>query len=137
MIRVWIDGAARPNPGKGGIGVVIRGDGWDYTLSEAISGKVSNNQAEYLALSRALHELIQNDLQLHDLLILSDSEMLVEQMSNCRSVDKGGAYVNTYTFCARDMGKGFTNLKFKYIPREENSEANLLASRGVKNGMGR
>ena len=131
-IYCYIDGSARPNPGKGGIGIIIRGDGWDYTLSESIPrNRITNNQAEYCALYRALVELMRNGLERHDIQILSDSQMLTEQMVGERQVDKGGQYVDTYLKC-RELAKYFTNLRFTHILREENYEANLLASEGVK-----
>ena len=131
MIKVYIDGSAKPNPGKGGIGITIQGDGWDYTISEAIPGKkVTNNLAEYEALVRALTELMKNKLEGHDIQILSDSEMLILQITGKRQVDRGGAYVSSY-LKAKQLVKCFSRLSFMYIPREENAEANLLASRGV------
>jgi len=132
-IRVNIDGSARPNPGKGGIGVVIQGDGWDYTISETCPKKrVSNNMAEYMALERALIELMKYGLINHEIEILSDSEMLVLQMLGEKKVDKG-AYVPEY-MKAKQLRRYFSNLKFKWISRDLNSEANLLASKGVTNG---
>ena len=132
MIEIWIDGAARPNPGTGGIGVVIRGDNWDYTISEACQGRVSNNQAEYKALVRALSELVENRIPTnHEILIFSDSEMLVEQMCKRRQVARGGAYVPDY-IQAMKLKLHFNNLSFQYIPREENAEADMLASKGTR-----
>ena len=131
MLKIWIDGACRPNPGKGGIGIVIRGDGWDYTISEPLDGKVSNNQAEYGALTHALIELLANGCADKEILIHSDSQMLVEQMSGNRGVDKGGKYVEAYQE-AMQLDKLFTNLMYVWIGREQNAEANLLASQGTK-----
>ena len=130
MIQTWIDGAARPNPGKGGIGVVIRGESWDYTLSEALPGKVTNNQAEYCALIAALFKLIRNKCCGKEIEVLSDSEMLVGQMTGERGVDKGGSYVPDY-LKAKNLSKYFSGIKFRWISRKENAEANLLASEGV------
>ena len=131
MIHVWVDGSAKPNPGKGGIGVVIRGDGWDYNLSESCGDRVSNNLAEYMSLTRALTELMRNEVTDSEILVYSDSLMLVEQMSDREKVDKGGAYVSEY-ITAKQLKKSFDKLSFQYIPREENFEANLLASGGTR-----
>lgn len=133
-ICCYIDGSARPNPGKGGIGIAIRGEGWDYTLSEPIpKDKVTNNFAEYFALVRALSELMKNNLTRHDIQILTDSLMLADQMSGNKEVDKGGQYVELHSR-AKLLARYFSSLKFTYIPREENGEANLLASKAVKGG---
>ena len=130
MIIVEIDGAARPNPGKGGIGIVIRGDSWDYTLSENLPGKVTNNQAEYCALIRALVELMRNNCFGKQIEVISDSEMLVSQMNYEREVDKGGSYVPNY-LKAKKLAGYFSNIKFHWVSRKENNEANLLASNAV------
>ena len=131
MISVYIDGSARPNPGKGGIGIVIQGDGWDYTISEKCGDRESNNSVEYKALCRALTELMQNKVTSKEIVVFSDSELLVEQMNGNRQVDKGGKYLDDY-MRARMLKRYFWNLKFKWISRKENAEANLLASKGTK-----
>ena len=130
MVQIWIDGAARPNPGKGGIGVVIRGESWDYTLSEKLLGKVTNNQAEYCALIAALFELIRNKCCGKEIEVLSDSSMLVGQMAEELEIDKGGSYVPDY-LKAKNLSEYFSGINFRWISRKENAEANLLASEGV------
>ena len=141
MIKIWIDGSSKPNPGKGGIGIVIRGATWDYplthgvvwdyTISEKCGDRVSNNQAEYRALNRALTELMKNECINKEIIVFSDSEMLTLQMSGEKKVDKGGAYVPDY-MKAKQLLRYFTNIKFSWIPREENAEANLLASEAIR-----
>ena len=130
MLTIYVDGAARPNPGKGGIGIVIRGDGWDYTISEPLEGKTTNNQAEYKAICRAFNELYMNELESEKITVLSDSELLVEQLNKRREVDKGGKYVEDYSK-AKKWLKVFSHTKIEWISREKNDEANLLASRAV------
>ena len=133
MISVWTDGAARPNPGKGGVGIIIRGENWDYTLSKKIDdGKVSSNEAEYSALCVALTELMKNNLINHEITVYSDAELLTLQMSGQKEVDRGGKYVKNY-LKAKEFSEYFTNLRFQWIPREENTEANMLASKALKN----
>ena len=132
-IWVHIDGGARPNPGKGSIGVVIRGGTWDYTISKSIPGNdVSNNRAEYEALLCALIELIKNRLTSHDITVYSDSEMLVEQMNGRKSIDTGGSYVRPCLKCKELLGL-FTNLSLIHIDREDNDEANMLVIKGRLN----
>ena len=130
MIRIFTDGSCRPNPGKGGIGVVIQSDNWAYTISDVCTQKCTNNLAEYLAVRRALEELINNELMDEEIVINSDSEMLVLQMTDEKKVDKGGSYVPVYNE-VKELLKKFSNVAFKWIPRCENSEANLLASKAV------
>ena len=130
-IHCFIDGCARPNPGRGGMGIVIRGNDWDYALSVGIPGRVSNNQAEYSALVHSLEELLRNQCQDKLITIFSDSLMLVEQMNGNRKVDRGGAYVDKYLE-AQSLLNNFSDLMFVWIDRGQNAEANMLASKGLK-----
>ena len=127
MIRVYIDGSARPN--RGGIGIVIRGETYDYSISEHIPEKVSNNEVEYKALNRALRELMANKLTDGEIVIYSSSRMLVEQTSGERDANQG-KYYKDYLLAIKTI-ENFSNLGFKRIPREMNSEANRLASRAI------
>lgn len=128
-ISIYVDGACKPNPGKGGIGVIFEGE-IRYTISEPCGKRVTNNQAEYRAVSRALNDLLTYHFNTKEIFLCSDSEMLVEQLNNRRMVEKG-KYLNDYLEVKRLM-KSFPNLKISWIPREMNDEANLLASKAVK-----
>jgi len=133
MITVYTDGACRPNPGKGGIGVVFEGDRMSYSISEKCEGeRLSNNQVEYIAVYRALQEILSNGFHEDTILINSDAQLIVEQLSGRQQVAKGGAYVNVYLE-VKKLLKHFPNIKLQHVPREENTEANMLASRAVKN----
>jgi ribonuclease HI len=84
---------------------------------------VTSNYAEYTALVEALKRL--KDLGVEgDVLIRSDSTLLVGQMSEGWKV-KGGMYVDKLKE-ARDLLKEFGSIRFEWIPREQNSEADLL-----------
>lgn len=134
MISVYIDGSCRPNPGKGGIGIVFEGK-MSYTISEKCLGdKLTNNECEYLAFNKALSEILSygfSTLCNEEIMVFSDSELLVLQLNGEKSVDKGGRYVAEF-LKAKELLKKFPNLKIKHIPREENRQANLLASKAVK-----
>jgi len=133
-IRVYVDGAARPNPGKGGIGVCFRGNILDYDLSEPCPGnKLTNNEVEYYAFNRALAEMLKLGFNNEEVVVSSDSEMLVLQMRKEKTVSAGGAYVPQYQRACQ-LIRHFPNLTVIHIPREQNSEANLLASRALKKG---
>jgi len=59
-----------------------------------------------------------------DVLIKSDSKLLVGQMSEGWKV-KGGMYVEKLK-AVRDLLKEFGSVRFEWIPREQNQEADLL-----------
>lgn len=55
-IQVWTDGGCRPNPGPGGLGVVIVDQGVQRELAEYL-GPSTNNIAELSAILRGLQEV--------------------------------------------------------------------------------
>ena len=132
MLKVWVDGACRPIPGKGGIGVLFEGDRMSYSISEKLPGdKLTSNHVEYLAFNRALTEIMVYGFSNEEIIVHSDSKLLVLQLTNQESVDKGSAYLSSY-IKAKELVKHFPRLTIKHIPRSSNSEANLLASKGTR-----
>ena len=113
------------NPGTGTYGYTIYEGEKKLAEGEGLAGyNVTNNYAEYTALVEALRKL--RELRAEgDILIRSDSQLLVGQMSKGWEV-KGGAYVRKFKE-ARDLLKGFGSITFEWIPREQNEEADLLS----------
>ena len=53
-VEIYIDGAARGNPGESGIGVLIKDENGKTSEIKKYLGTLTNNQAEYTALITAL-----------------------------------------------------------------------------------
>lgn len=78
--KLYIDGAARNNPGPAGAGVYIVKNNELFLKKGFFLGNKTNNQAEYLALLLGLH-ILKPHVQSHDaVLIISDSLLLVRQI---------------------------------------------------------
>jgi putative autoinducer-2 (AI-2) aldolase len=120
MIEVFTDGRAEPNPGLGTYGYVVYEDGRRTHSEHGLAGHgVSNNYAEYLCLVKALERLeVSRD---EEITVFSDSTLLVNQMAG-RWKFKGGAYANKYLE-AKELARRFSKLRFEWIPREKNAEA--------------
>jgi ribonuclease HI len=73
-IKIYTDGAARGNPGKGGYGAVLL---WQNHKKELSQGYrfTTNNRMELMAVIAALESLKKNNL---DLVIYSDSNYVVK-----------------------------------------------------------
>jgi ribonuclease HI len=124
-VTVYVDGLAMPsNPGTGTYGFVIY-DGTRKLADESgLAGlEVTSNYAEYTALTEALKKLKELGIE-GDVLIRSDSTLLVGQMSEGWKV-KGGMYVEKLKE-AKDLMKEFGSIRFEWIPREQNTDADLL-----------
>jgi ribonuclease HI len=125
LVDVWIDGACAGNPGKMGIGIVIRCK--DEIIKYSISlGNGTNNLAEYYALFIALSEL--KHLHIKSAHLYSDSILLVKQING------------EYKVRDENIKKLYIKIKhlltpsmiLRWIPREENKDADYLAKRAIK-----
>lgn len=124
-VTAYIDGLAQPrNPGTGTYGFVVYEGERRLTEGSGLAGYVvTSNFAEYTALVEALKKLRAMGIE-GDVLVRSDSKLLVGQMSEGWKV-KGGGYVGKLKE-ARDLLKGFGSVRFEWIPRMQNAEADLL-----------
>jgi ribonuclease HI len=84
---------------------------------------VTSNFAEYTALAEALKKLKALRIK-GDVIVRSDSKLLVGQLSEGWKV-KGGMYLDKLKE-ARELLKEFGSVRFEWIPREKNQEADLL-----------
>src|SRR5207245_1594001 len=71
---------SRGNPGEAAFAYVIAGSSAEPIEEAGCLGKMTNNQAEYTALIRALRHARELGTD-HRLLIHSDSELMVKQMN--------------------------------------------------------
>ena len=124
-ITVYIDGLSEPsNPGTGTYGYLIYDGENRLAEGSGLAGHdVTSNFAEYTALEQALRRLKSLGIE-GDVLIRSDSQLLVGQMSAGWKV-KGGMYVEKLKE-VRELLKDFGSVQFEWIPREKNEEADIL-----------
>jgi ribonuclease HI len=122
----YVDGGSRGSPGPSGIGVVISGCASGPIRIAKWIGHQDNNVAEYVALMEALQCAL--SLKAKALHVYSDSEVVVRQMRGeytCRS-----SRLYSLHWTCRKLARA---LKFSisHVPREDNKEANGLASRAA------
>jgi probable phosphoglycerate mutase len=114
--KAYVDGAARSNPGGGGIGVVLhRPEGDPIEISEWIATGDSN-YAEYAALLVAL--AISARHQVSSLHVLSDSQVVVRQISG-RYRCQSPALRPIHDRC-QELIRGFEVFSIAHISREQN-----------------
>lgn len=121
-----MDGLAEPtNPGLGTYGYVICRDSKKLKSGHGFVGqKVTNNVAEYAALIEALLFLKSAGLD-ESIVVKSDSKLLVNQMLG-KWKTKKGQYLENYGR-AKQLAGQMKSINFKWIPREENEEADRLS----------
>jgi len=124
-VTVFIDGLAQPrNPGTGTYGFIIYDGPEKLAEGSGLAGyEVTSNYSEYAALEQALSRL--KSLRVEgDVLIKSDSKLLVGHLSSGWKV-KGGMYVEKLK-AVKELLREFGSVRFEWIPREQNQEADLL-----------
>ena len=127
-LEVYIDGASSGNPGPAGVGVVICSDGRVIKNISEYIGRATNNIAEYTALIYALQEAL--ILKAGSLAISTDSELLYRQIKKIYKVRNPD--ISVLYNQALHLMSAFREVSIRHIPREQNTGADKLATRAVK-----
>ena len=126
-LTIYSDGAAIPNPGPSGIGVVLYDEkgGVVAEISKYI-GKSTNNKAEFTALIAGLEEALRLGASGVDLKL--DSELLVRQLQGTYRSKKMKQH---YEQIRRLLGE-FESYTVEHIPRESNKQADALSKKAIR-----
>lgn len=128
LLRVFIDGASRGNPGEAGFGVHVEAeDGGQVAGFYGYLGTASNNVAEYEALLHALRWALRHGLT--RLEVFSDSELVVRQMNGQYKV-KHPDMVPRHRE-AQTLLRRFERARVAHVRREQNKHADRLANQAV------
>lgn len=85
---------------------------------------MTNSVAEYEALVKCLKKLLADHLNEEEVIIYSDSEMLVGQMLGHMKANKGEYLL--HFFKAKELAQSFTHIKYQWVSRNFNKEADSL-----------
>lgn len=136
ILTVNTDGGSRGNPGKAGIGIVIK-----KNLNEIVAkhgeaiGVATNNVAEYRAVVKAL-ELVSTYLKkgnkVSKINFLLDSLLVVSHLNGVWKIkDKT---LLGYCIKIKEQEKKIgVPISFSHIPREQNKEADFLVNAALDN----
>ncbi|RJO60694.1 MAG: reverse transcriptase-like protein [Dehalococcoidia bacterium] len=130
MIVVYCDGLCEPlNPGgTATYGWVAYRDGQKLREDCAMvcSGpEATNNVAEYSAVIFALKWLLENGRESEKIVVCSDSQLCIYQLTGDYAVRSGR--IRPLYEQARALARKFKFLEFRWVPREENKEADALS----------
>jgi ribonuclease HI len=90
---------------------------------------MTNNVAEYAAAGAAIKAAL-DTVRCPDLLVCGDSMLVIRQMTGEWGV-KGGAYVPVRERLVALVNRCSFSLSWRWIPREENAEADALSMRAL------
>lgn len=126
--QLFVDGAARGNPGPAGAGVYCVSGGQVVAEYGYYLGIKTNNQAEYLALLLGIFHLVQKMQRGDELIVYSDSQLMVRQMMGMYKI--ADPILKTYADAAKKVLYDY-QVTYVHVEREHNKKADLLANRGV------
>ncbi len=122
--RACFDGGSRGNPGTAGAGAVL------YDPSGAVAwrgseplGQGTNNEAEYRAAAMVIREASRRGIR--EIELCGDSKLVIQQLSGKWKIKEPRLKVLADEFMGLSSGMSVT---YRWIPREENSEADRLAN---------
>jgi ribonuclease HI len=122
--QAWFDGSALPNPGRIGLGAVLRGPGGqqlEYS-GMAVDGGC-NNEAELLALGKAL-EMARASGARH-LVVRGDSDFAVRHLRG--EAHTSVAHLHALIRQMQPLLAGFDSVRLEWIPRHRNPDADRLS----------
>jgi len=126
-IEIYIDGAARGNPGNSGIGVLIRETQDKQREIKKYLGTKTNNQAEYTALITALESA--KDLKDKRIKIYTDSLLVANQVNGLWKVKH--PEIIPLNKQAKLLLENYKSITIQHVPRELNREADRLANLAI------
>ncbi len=126
--KLFTDGGARGNPGPAAYGYVLEAEDGTVLAShgEAI-GTATNNVAEYRALIAGLEKAL--ELELDDVDVVSDSELLVKQMTGEYRVKN--ETLQELSSQARRLARRLRNVSYQAVRREHNELADRLVNEAL------
>jgi ribonuclease HI len=123
----WFDGATRPNPGKMGIGGLLKSpDGRTIEISFA-AGHGDSNEAEYLALIAVLKEAVH--IQPEKLVVYGDSQVVIGQMNS--QIGSGTNNLEALSEQAKKLISQLNAVSLQWTTRKKNAAADALSQRGL------
>lgn len=125
--EIYIDGASRGNPGKSGLGVLIKDKQGNIHKIKKFLGTLTNNQSEYKALIAALEAA--KELKKNRLKIYTDSLLLTNQINGNWRVSN--PQITALHREAKGLITGFKHVEVNHVPRELNREADKLANEAI------
>ena len=129
LLKLYVDGASRGNPGPAAGGIVLtNAEGAILAERGCFFGESTNNVAEYNALLRGLE--LAGQFAPDRLEIFADSELVVRQITGAyrvKSPDLAPLHERAQTALLR-----FDNWQITHIPRSRNARADELADLAIK-----
>lgn len=128
LVIIYSDGASRGNPGPAGIGAVLvdQNENVIAEMSEGI-GTATNNEAEYIALAKALEAA--EKLGARRVQVYTDSQLMARQLTGEYAVRSDR--LRPLAIRVQELRRGFEFCAIAHVGRVMNSRADELAKKGI------
>ena len=134
-IIIYTDGGSRGNPGPSAIGVVYKNQKGETIkeYSEYLGDNLTNNEAEYRGVIIALKKfksIFGKELaKKSEIEMRADSELMISQLTGKFKISNEN--IAKFFIEVWNLKTEFLSIKFKYIPREKNKEADKLVNQAL------
>jgi ribonuclease HI len=129
LLQIYTDGASRGNPGAAAFAYVISREGEDDIEEADCIGRMTNNQAEYTALVRALEHALELG-EGYRVVVHSDSELMVKQVNGeyrVKNEELRPLYERARELCGRFKG----GVDMVHVRRGANARADALCNEAL------
>ena len=124
------DGGSRGNPGKAGVGIVVRNENNEIIKEHCERiGVKTNNEAEYYALIKALE--LAGDYSGEEVLVYMDSELVIRQLNGEYKV-KAEHLLSLFEE-VKELERKFEKIVYKNVSREDKFQ--VIADRLVNEAL--
>jgi ribonuclease HI len=131
-ISIFCDGGSRGNPGPAAYGFVVFSNTKKIYEEGKTLGVQTNNFAEYSAVINALRYIVSSKHRLSSIKFFLDSKLVVEQLSGKWKIKNENLRSLCHTIKTLEYSLGMP-ITYKHIPREKNTEADLLVNKALDN----
>lgn len=127
-LHIFVDGAARGNPGPAGIGVALLNEkGKTVAEIEKYIGEATNNVAEYLGVIYGLQEAVHKKAR--KAVLHLDSQLIARQLKGEYKVKDRN--LKKFFDLALNLFREFDKVEVVEISREKNKQADSLANKAI------
>lgn len=132
-VQIYCDGGARGNPGPGACAFVVIKDNKIVYKEAKYLGRITNNVAEYNGVINALRWLQENNSYSH-IQFYMDSQLVVNQLNGIYKI-KNDNLKKLRTIISVLEKEIHSDLKYKYIPRENNKLPDKLLNKEIDENL--
>lgn len=125
MAKILFDAATKGNPGRSACAVVVKEESERHVFTHDL-GEMDNHSAEWAAMLHALEHA--RELQVSNALLYTDSKLIED------SINRGNVKnlkFKPYFDNIKILEQSFELMFVKWLPRNQNKEANQLAQQAL------